>query len=69
MEDLLIGCVGRGSDLSCFHGACNVFDVRNDRGLAVLQSGILLATANVSDMGRNASINDNVIFSGVFINP
>lgn len=68
VEDLLIGRVGRCSNLFGFHGVCDVFDVRDHRRLSVLQSRVLLATTDISDVRRHASIDDDVILSGVIIN-
>lgn len=67
MEDLLISRIGRCSDLFCFHSVCDVFNMRDHWGLSILQSSVLLATANISDMRRYAGIDDNVILSGVII--
>lgn len=67
VEDLLIGRVGRCSDFFGFHGVCDVFDVRDHRRLSVLQSRVLLATTDIPDVRRHASIDDDVIFSRVVI--
>lgn len=67
MEDLLIGRVRGCTDFTSVSRPGNILDVRDHRRRAILQSCVLLATTDASNMGRDAGVNCDVILTGIII--
>lgn len=67
MKNLLIGRIRRCANFLPLNGVADVLDMRYHRGSSILKSRVLLATTDASNMGRNAGVDDDIVFSGIAI--
>lgn len=65
VEDLLVSCIRRSTDFAGIHNSAQIFDMceYDIRWLAL--ELVILASPDRCDVGRNAGVDDDVVFSGV----
>lgn len=67
MENLFISRIGRCPYIRSIFSARQILDMRNHQGLAVSEVRVLLAATEISHVGRDAAIDDDVLFAGVSV--
>ena len=68
MKYLLVGGIGRGSNIGSDGGLAEIFDViQHGRLLHTINDLAVLPAADTAYVGGDPGIDDDVFFSGVFI--